>query len=123
VKRRPRTIIRGVISVGAFMSFELIAAALLALWVLVRYPRLGPTSLRAALLLAGAALAVLHVGSLGERILVALPHGAYVTLFLFDLPSLVAAFLTAGWVLRAFAGALGGSGGGTGHHVTSGSRA
>jgi len=104
------------------MCSELVGAALLALWVLARYPRLGPTSLRSALVAVGASLAVLRLGSFSDDLLMRLPHGAYVTLLGWVLPSFFAAFLTAGWLLRIFAGALGGSGGGTGHHVTAPSR-
>jgi hypothetical protein len=100
-----------------FMSVELVAAAVLALWVVARYPRLGPKSLRSALVLVGVAFAVLELSTFGVGPLLALPHGAYLTLFGCVLPSFFAAFLAAAWLLRVLAGALGGSDGGGGHRV------
>jgi hypothetical protein len=50
-----------VISVSVFMGAELIAAAVLALWVVARYPRLGPKSVRSALAVVGAAFVVMQL--------------------------------------------------------------
>jgi hypothetical protein len=99
-----------------FMSVELVAAAALALWVVARYPRRGPKSVRAALAVLGAAVVVMHHSSYGVTPLLGLPHGAYLTLFGCVLPSFFAGFLAAAWLMRVLAGALGGSGGGGGGH-------
>jgi nucleoside recognition membrane protein YjiH len=106
-----------VISVSAFMGAELVAAAVLALWVVSRYPRLGPKSVRSALAVVGAAFVVMQLSSFGVTPLLELPHGAYLTLFGCVLPSFFAGFLAAAWLMRVLAGALGGSGGGGGHRV------
>lgn len=104
------------ISVGAFLLLQLTAAGLLALWVAVRFPGLGPATLRAAL--AATAVALLGVKLLPFAVgpLTRLPGGAYVALFGGVLPCFVAVFLTLAWLMRLAAGSLGGSGGG-GHRV------
>lgn len=105
------------ISIYSFLSVELVGAAVLALWVIARFPRLGPRSLRPALLLLGAGLVALRLISVSASLISALPHGQYAALFGCVLPSYFAAFLAAGWVMRLLAGALGGSGGGSGHRA------
>lgn len=99
-----------------FMSTLLVASALLAIWVVARYPRLGPKSIRSAFVVVGAAYGVLQLASLAVGPLLALPHGAYVALFGCVLPSFFTGFLAAAWLMRILAGALGGSGGGGGGH-------
>jgi putative effector of murein hydrolase LrgA (UPF0299 family) len=106
-----------VIPVNTFLLFELIAASLLALWVVVRFPTLGPKSIRSGLALCIVALAVFQFVPLGVVALTHLPHGAYVALFGGALPGFFFVFLAAAWLMRSLAGALGGSGGGPGHHV------
>ena len=105
------------ISVSVFISAELVAAAVLALWVVARYPRFGPKSLRSALVVVGASFVVLQLSTLGVTPLLGLPHGVYVTLFVCVLPSFFTGFLSAAWLIRVLAGALGGSGGGGGHRA------
>jgi hypothetical protein len=104
------------ISVTVFMSALLVASAVLALWVVARYPRLGPKSIRSAFVVVGAAFGVLQLATVAVGPLLALPHGAYLALFGCALPSFFAGFLVAAWLMRALAGALGGSGGGGGGH-------
>ena len=99
------------------MGAELVAGAVLALWVVARYPRLGPKSLRSALAVVGAAFLVLQLSTFGVTPLLGLPHGVYLTLFGCVLPTFFAGFLAAAWLLRVLAGALGGSGGGGGHRA------
>lgn len=110
------------ISVSAFMCAELVAAGLLALWVVARYPRLGPRSLRSALVLVGVAFLVLQFASFSAAPLAGLPYGVYIALFGCVLPSFFTVFLAAAWLMRLLAGALGGSGGGPGHRATAPSR-
>jgi hypothetical protein len=105
------------ISVVAFLHVELVVAAVLALWVVTRYPRFGPKSLRSAMAVAVAAYAVMQIASLGIGLMMRLPHGTYAALFGCALPSFFAAFLASAWLMRVLAGALGGSGGGPGHRV------
>lgn len=110
------------ISVSIFMCAELVGAAVLALWVVARYPRLGPKSLRSAIVLVIAAFTLMRLVTLGQSSLVELPHGAYVLLFGSVLPSFFLAFLATGWLMRLLAAAFGGSGGGGGHRVPAHSR-
>jgi hypothetical protein len=109
-------------SVALFLRVELVAAALLALWVAARFPGLGPKSLRSAALFAGLSLGVLQCMCYAVVLVAGLPYGAYLAFFLCILPSFFAAFLAAAWLIRLFAGALGGSGGGGGHRVPAPSR-
>jgi hypothetical protein len=103
-----------VISVSVFVAAELVAGAVLALWVVARFPHFGPKSLRSALAVVGGAFVVLQLSTVGATPLLGLPHGAYVTLFACVLPSFFAVFLAAAWLMRILAGSLGGSGGGGG---------
>ena len=104
------------ISVSVFIGAELVAGAVLALWVAARYPGFGPKSLRSAMVVVGAAFLVMQVSSFGMTPLLGLPHGIYLTLFGYVLPTFFAVFLAAAWLLRVLAGQLGGSGGGGGGH-------
>ena len=104
------------ISMSMFMSTELVAGAILALWVVTRYPNFGPKSLRSAVSVVGAVFLVLRLSTWGATALLGLPHGVYLTLFGCVLPNFFGGFLAAAWLLRILAGALGGSGGG-GHRV------
>lgn len=104
------------ISVQAFLSAELIGAALLALWTVAVFPRLGPKTVRPTLAVAVCAFGLLKLLPFGVS--VSLPEGRYVTLLGVVLPGLYLVFLFVAWTLRLFAGLLGGrSGGGPGHHV------
>ena len=104
------------ISVSVFMGVELVAGAVLALWVVARYPGFGPKSLRSAMAVVGAAFLVLQLSTFGVTPLLQLPHGVYLTLFGCVLPTFFAGFLAAAWLMRVLAGALGGSGSGGGGH-------
>jgi hypothetical protein len=110
------------ISLSAFLHVELVAAAVLALWVVARYPKFGPKSLRSATAVAVIALLVMQIASFGVGPMIRLPHGMFAALFGCTLPSFFAAFLAAAWLMRVLAGALGGSGGGPGHRVPAPSR-
>ena len=110
------------IPLSVFLRVELVGAALLALWVVARFPRFGPKSLRSATAVAVIALALMQLGSLAIALMLRLPHGMYAALFGCTLPSFFAAFLASAWLMRVLAGALGGSGGGGGHRVPAPSR-
>ena len=110
------------IPVHVFLCVELVAAAVLALWVVARYPGFGPKSMRSALLVAVVAFTALQLATLAQDSLIELPHGAYLLLFGSVLPSFFIAFLATGWLLRVLAAAFGGSGGGGGHRVPAESR-
>ena len=98
------------------MSAVLVASATLALWVVARFPRLGPKSLRSAFAVAGVAFVALQLSTFGVAPLLGLPHGLYLTVFGCVLPSFFACFLAGAWLMRLLAAGLGGSGGGGGGH-------
>ena len=79
-------------------------------WRASRRP--GPHTLRTSLGISALALLVLRCTSFGIPPLLHLPYGEYVVLLGFVLPVFFAAFLAAAWLMRALAGAMGGSGGG-----------
>jgi hypothetical protein len=97
------------LSVGAFLLVELAAAAALALWTAVRFPRLGPTSLRTAIGLAAIATGLVDALPYAVRLVAPLPEGAYASLFGCVLPVVFASFLVAAWLFRILAGNLPGS--------------
>ena len=106
------------ISVRTFLCAELTGAAVLALWTVARFPRLGPKSMRSALVGCIAGFVLLQVVPLGVGLALRFPHGEYAALFGWLLPSMFAVFLTFAWVMRLLAGMLGGgSGGGPGERV------
>jgi hypothetical protein len=105
------------ISVPTFLSGELVAAAVLALWVTARFPTLGPKSFRSAVGVVVVGLGLMQVVPFGITFLLQLPHGAYVALFGCALPGFFGTFLSAAWLLRLLSGSFGGSGGGGGHRV------
>ena len=110
------------ISVSMFLRAELVAAAVMALWVAARFPAFGPKSLRSAALLVGVAFVGVEVLSAIVPPVARVPHGVYVALFGCILPVLFGTFLTAAWILRLLAANLGGSGGGPGEPVHASSR-
>lgn len=105
------------ISVPVFLSGELVAAAVLALWVVVRFPKVGPKTLRSAVVALACGFALMQLLPYGIDLTVRLPHGAYAALFGCALPCFFGVFLSAGWMMRLLADAFGGSGGGGGHRV------
>lgn len=108
------------LSVMTFLCVELVAAALLGLWVAVRFPRLGPTALRPAMAAVLVSLFVLRLAAVAVGLVHDLPFGPYLALFACVLPGFFAAFLAAAWLMRVLAAQFGGSGGG-GHRVPAGS--
>ncbi len=105
------------ISVPEFLCVELVAAALLALWVVGRFPRLGPKSVKSALGLCVGAVALFQPFPFVVGAVVRLPYGAYAALFGCALPVFVLAFVVAAWLMRSLVSAFGGSGGGPGRQV------
>jgi len=102
-------------SVDAFLCGELIAAAVLAMWVIVRFPKAGPKTLRSAVIVLAGGFLLVQFLPVGVDLTLRLPHGAYAALFGCALPCFFALFLSAGWTLRLLAEALGGSNRGGGH--------
>jgi hypothetical protein len=98
-------------SVQSFVLVEAVGAALLALWLVVRYPGSGPTSFRGALvhvgasMLVGRALAPITTLVVGSGV----PAAAVLAALLVVLPGLVYIFLAWAWIVKVLQGALGGS--------------
>jgi hypothetical protein len=86
----------------------MLGAAVLALWILWRYARLGPRSLFWALVNVVAACVVLRLLPFlfPERDTVGIPAIVYVEVFALALPALVYAFVSGGWVARIALGML-----------------
>lgn len=110
------------ITVSTFLAAELVAAAVLALWVAARFPAFGPKSLQPAVLFLGVACVALPCMSLVVAPLSRVPHGVYLALFGCVLPVFFGAFLAAAWLIRVLAAKLGGTGGGPGRPVRASSR-
>lgn len=92
---------------GFFLVALAVGAALIAVWLDVRFERFGPSDFRGAMLHVGVALAVgwLLVPAGLESIL-ALGASPMVALFGVALPSLVYLFLAAFWVVKQAQGLL-----------------
>lgn len=88
---------------GTFTLTLVVGAALLALWLDQRLPRLVPAGLQAIVLHAAVALAALQLipGSAGS------PVTVFLVLFGLALPALVYVFLVAIWMIRIAQSALG----------------
>lgn len=104
-------------TITGILYADLVAAALLAFWTLLRFPRFGPRSLGRAI---AAFLVAQVLGSVGPAFVgpaIHLPFGFYVVLLGIALPTFFGFFLTAAWVFRSLAAMLRGSGPGGGHRV------
>lgn len=82
--------------------FLALGAALLALWVAVRFPKLGPRTLIGALFhLAAALVAGMPVAPVMGRIVsTGFPFSGFVAVFGVALPALTYMFLAAAWLIR-----------------------
>ena len=90
-------------SLSAFIAVLTVAAAVLALWTVVRFPRLGPESLSGALLQVGLSLAagwVLVPPGIQSALAFRAPIGPLLAVFVFALPSLGYIFLASLWAMR-----------------------
>jgi hypothetical protein len=86
--------------VGAFVWVDLAAAALLALWVTLRYPDARPRSVSGALLVFGMSQLVAQLGVSVMRPLVQVTEGAQLALVVVVLPVLFAIVISSFWLLR-----------------------
>jgi hypothetical protein len=91
------------VSLGTFIIVLTLGAAALALWTVVRFPKLGPQTLAGALLQVALALAagwlLVPVG-MQQALALDRPTGPIVAIFFFALPSLGYLFLTSLWAMR-----------------------
>lgn len=98
--------------VSAFVWIDLIAAAALALWIVARYPNVGPKSLGSALVAFLVGQLIPSLGLVVVQPVVRLPHGIELALLGVALPMFVVMFLTTMWLMRASMGLVGGPRGG-----------
>jgi hypothetical protein len=94
------------VSIATFVLVLCVGAALLAMWVVVRFPSFGPSEITWALLHVALSmvLAQLMVGSIG--LVAGVPAARFVAAFGIVLPGLIYMFLAAAWLIRAAAGRL-----------------
>jgi hypothetical protein len=91
------------VSIGAFVVALALGAAVLALWAVVRFPRLGPETLSGALVqVAVALLSGLVLVPIGMRSALAWDPtiGPLAAVFVFALPGLLYVFLASLWAMR-----------------------
>jgi hypothetical protein len=105
------------IPLSVYLYLEMIAAAVLALWVVTRWPQLGPKSIVAAIAGVLVALVLGNFVSAAVATALELPYGIYAALLGCILPAFFSIFLAGAWLVRSLVGAMGGGSGGTGHSV------
>ena len=90
-------------SLGTFVIAMTLAAALLALWAGMRFPRMGPDTLGGALLQVALALVAgwfLVPAAMSTVVGWAEPTGPILAVLLFALPALTYLFLASLWAMR-----------------------
>ena len=104
-------------TITGILYADLIAAALLVFWTMLRFPTFGPKSLGGAI---AAFLVAQILGSVGPAFVgpaMRMPYGFYVVLLGVALPTFFLFFLTAAWIFRSLAAMLRGSGPSGGHRI------
>lgn len=93
-------------SADTFVLVLCLGAALLALWIVARLPKIGPASLSRALIHVAAAVLIGLVTGPAIRGIAELsvPGAAFVGTFGVALPALTYMFLAAAWLLRLMVG-------------------
>jgi hypothetical protein len=97
------------VSAQAFTLVLTVGAALLALWILVRYGSFGPQTVMRAIVHVLVAIVLLHLllpAALNTVDASGVPAALYVKVFGVALPLFMYAFLSGGWVTRAAMGLL-----------------
>jgi hypothetical protein len=96
------------VSIATFVLVLCVGAALLALWLVVRFPELGPSDITWALLhvALSVVLAQLMVRSIGVVGRSGVPAARFVAAFGIVLPGLMYMFVAAAWLIRTAAGRL-----------------
>jgi hypothetical protein len=87
-------------SEDGFLLLLSLGAAVLALWIALRFPTLGPSNVGRALLHVAAALAVGYAVAPAMRLLGA-PASPLVPVLCVALPGLIYMFLSGAWLIRA----------------------
>jgi NAD/NADP transhydrogenase beta subunit len=100
------------VSIASFVLFLCIGAALLAIWLVMRFPDRGPSDLTWALLHVALSIVLgqLIVASIGALDTVGVPAARFVAAFGIVLHCLTYMFVAAAWLIRATAGRLQGPG-------------
>lgn len=95
-------------SIATFVLVLCVGAALLALWLVVRFPELGPSEITWALLHVALSVVVAQVmlRSIGVVGRSGVPAARFVAAFGIVLPGLMYMFVAAAWLMRAAAGRL-----------------
>jgi hypothetical protein len=91
------------VSLGVFIIVLTVAAAVLALWAVVRFPRVGPDTLTGALVQIGVAfVAGFVLVPVGMRSALSwhATAGPIAAIFVFALPGLLYLFLASIWAMR-----------------------
>jgi hypothetical protein len=99
-------------TVAAYIRIEVFAGAVLAGWIITRFPKAGPKGLASSVAVFAATLFGAPLAPYAVPLLARLPFGLYLGLVGVILPMFVAIFLAAGWLLRQVVRMSGGSGGG-----------
>jgi hypothetical protein len=96
------------VSIATFVLVLCVGAALLALWLVVRFPELGPSEITWALLHVALSVVVAQVmlRSIGVVGRSGVPAARFVAAFGIVLPGLMYMFVAAAWLMRAAAGRL-----------------
>ena len=89
-------------STEAFLAVLSLGAAVLALWIALRFPTLGPSNLGRALLHVAGAFAVGYAIAPAMRLLGA-PDSPLVPVLFVALPGLTYMFLSGAWLIRTAA--------------------
>jgi len=95
-------------SIETFVLFLCIGSALLALWLLARFPAFGPEDMTWALLHVGISIVLVQLTLPAIHLVgaAALPGAQFVASFGIVLPGLTYAFLAAAWLMRVVGGRL-----------------
>jgi hypothetical protein len=91
------------VNLGTFIILLTLGAAALALWTVVRFPKLGPETLGGALLQVAVAMlagAFLVPAGMKSALALAPPTGPMLAVFVFVLPGLSYLFLATLWAMR-----------------------
>jgi hypothetical protein len=96
------------VSIASFVLFLCVGAALLALWLVVRFPDLGPSDVTWALLHVALSIVLgqLILSSIGVLGRFDVPAARFVASFGIVLPGLTYMFVAAAWLIRAASGHL-----------------
>ena len=100
------TMVSGTMSVNSFVIVLCLGAALLAMWIVARLPKIGPASLPRALahVLAAVLLGLVTGPAMRELASLPLPGSSFVITFGIALPALTYMFLATVWLLRVMLG-------------------